>query len=417
MKNFTLEYRTNGEAVDLAGARPSIDWKGNKNMEFLLLEVGKLNIDWRDSAEKWLKGNSHLNHVPFGTRVTKLYYDFQYTTHDKSVRFAEINHCDMPDALARKMADFDKNNETIIGMWITLYATLLHPDGEEETLLIKPAESIKYEYIKLMKYYENGELIDRTPTAKSSEDKKPRGKSYPGSENIAKLINKAIRNQDWKDPYSLPLQNPEWPLRPNELATLYNLAVGDITLTIYLGQRGKPPVEEYMVLDAKDFPKKLKEKLLADDQEGLLKEIASMKIVANMTIDGEPLQMERIHTLPDEDEEAWYPPVPLKWNICSLCINWRADHYTDSEKCIYARPRTEASKKYPNIVKGKPMYLRNLTGTELFPDPIVLDYNNDELSFQYGECQYTIKPGEPFISDEKGMNYTTFVLTVTLKME
>lgn len=111
-----------------------------------------------------------------------------------------------------------------------------------------------------------------------------------------------------------------------------------------------------------------------------------------------------------------HPPVPLKWNICSLCINWRADHYTDSEKCIYARPRTEASKEYPNIVKGKPLALKNVTGRELFPDPIVLDYNNDELTFQYGECQYTITPTEPFHSDEKGMNYTTFVLSISLKL-
>lgn len=237
---------------------------------------------------------------------------------------------------------------------------------------------------------------------------------WTGSRHIGELLEKACKQQVWKDTYIV--QNREWPLNPSELSSLYQRVVRDIVLTVSLGHRGKPPVEKYMTLDAGDFPQKLEEKLLADDKEGKLDDIASMQIVAEMNIDGEPCVMNRTHKLDDEDDSAWYPPVPLKWNVCSLCIHWRADHYTNEDIRRYARPCTEASNTHPNIVKGKPLSLGNLTGAELFPNPIVLDYDNDKLTFQYGKCQYTITPTEPFESDEKGMNYTTFVLTISLKL-
>ena len=407
MANIIREYRTTPATFDLANAHPFVDWKGSKNLELCVQMIREADIDWLSLPEEELE---KLVMLPEGTRVTRLFYNVFISTYNPYFEpYAEYDHCDFPDAMARQMAD-DANRGVVTGLFIQVCAAFIYPNGYEDKCYVMAGKTFK-----TGRHYLGDKLIitDKQKRGPSPRKGKP---YYEGSANIGKLLNKAIRNQDWKDPYSLPLQNPEWPLKPNELTTLYNIAVGDITLTIFLGQRGKPPEEEYMTLDAKDFPKKLKEKLLADDREGKLKETASMKIIANMTIDGEPLKMERIHTLPDEDEEAWYPPVPLKWNICSLCIHWRADHYTNSEKCIYARPRTKASKEHPNIVKGKPMVLKNLTGEELFPDPIVLDYNNDELTFQYGECQYTITPTEPFLSDEKGMNYTSFVLSISLKL-
>lgn len=131
-------------------------------------------------------------------------------------------------------------------------------------------------------------------------------KRYPGSPNIAKLVNKAIQNQDWKKTECLPLS--DYPLRPNERDTLHKLAVGDTTLTVFLGKRGNPPTEKYITLDAKEFPKKLISKLLDDDHDGKLNDVASMRIEADVDIDGEPVKMTLIHTLPDEDERKWYLP-------------------------------------------------------------------------------------------------------------
>ncbi|MCR5193465.1 MAG: hypothetical protein K6D59_09190 [Bacteroidales bacterium] len=410
MEKIIREYRTTPASFDLTGAHPGVDWKGNKNMELCLQTVMESDIDWLALPEEEL---AKLVKLPEGTRVTRLFYKAFLSTYNPYLEeFGDYDHCDFPDAMARQMADYENMHGVISGVFIQVCAAFIYPNGYEDDCYVMAGKTFRPG-----RHYVNDKLII-TDKPKQERGPSPRqGKPYyEGSPNIGKLLNKAIHNQDWKNPYSLPLQNPDWPLRPNELTTLYDIAVGDITLTIFLGQRGKPPVEKFMVLDSKAFPKKLKEKLLADDLEGKLNDIASMKIVADMTIDGEPLRMERIHVLPEEDEGAWYPPVPLKWNTCNLSILWRADHYTNSDNRIYARPCTEASKEHPNIVKGKPMVLRNLTGGELFPDPIVLDYNNDGLTFQYGKCQYTITPDEPFLSDEKGMNYTSFVLSIYLKL-
>ena len=237
---------------------------------------------------------------------------------------------------------------------------------------------------------------------------------WTGSRHIGELLEKACKQQDWKDPYIV--QNREWPLNPSELNSLYKRAVRNIVLTVSLGHRGKPPVEKYITLDADDFPQKLEEKLLADDREGKLDDIASMCIVADMLIDGEPHIMNFTHKLDDEDESAWYPPVPLKWNICRVCIDWCADRYSNCVERIFAKPGTEASNQYPNIVKDRPLFLRGLTGGDMFPDPVVIDYDIDGLTFQYGKCQYTVTPDERFHSDPSGRDYTTFWLTISLEL-
>ena len=415
MKNVKLEYRTTAQPADLGGARPGIDWKGDKNLELLLSNIQQINIDWQADAEKALKDNTHLSFLPFGTRVTKLFYNFQYTTPKEAKKVADVDHCDMPDMLARKLADFDGKEEAILGMWISRYATVVHPDGEEETFELG---RIPNDYIKLLNYYKNGELVSREPQKKETQKSKPRGKRYPGSENIAKLVNKAIQNQAWHDPHSLPLQNPDWPLRPNELSTLYNLAVGDTTLDIYLGHRGKPPVNHYMTLDAKEFPKKLIAQLLSDDHDGNLDDIASMKIQADVKIDGESVLMNIIHKLPSEDEDTWYPK---RWNILVVTIDWQADSHCGSASKVFARQYTDAINRHAVIMSGRPLFISSNemkeAGSHLFPDIEVLSYLNDGVTIRYGNSQYDVKLDKPFLSDKKSENHTTFQMSIKVELE
>lgn len=401
MKRFIHKYNTTAAAIDLTGAHPDNDWKGGRNLEWCTKMVYESDIDWQELPCDKLEECVGL---PEDAVVKSLSYKvYIHTLSPYLEEYGTYNHCDFPAAMARQMADDEDINKVVTGIKVDLCAVFDFPKGSKDC-----EYNLWNKTFKLKQYM----LVDSIITPDQPEENPT--KPYNGSPHIAYLLDQAIAHQDWKDPSCLPLS--EYPLQPTELSSLYKRAVGDITLTVYLGQRGNPPDEKYITLSDNEFPAKLIDKLLEDDNSHRLDDIASMKIEAMMTIYDEPLTMERTHILNDEDKNEWYPQKPLEWDICKVSVNWRADRHYDSDERIFARPGTSASQHYPNLVAGHPMSLNNLTGSDLFPNPIFLNYGPESITFSYGKEQYTVTTEKAFQSDDTGRDYTTFWLSIKLEL-
>lgn len=402
-KLYVSDFRTDPATVDLHGAQPDIDWQGNRNLERVVRMVREQEVDWCAKAIEELDKHTAL---PKGTKVKRLYYYVLLSTYNPYLEpFAEIDHCDFPDMLARKMADYENRNATITGITIKTCATLEYPGGK-----VDKCYELGSQNLKLNEWECGGTLI----TPDKEEEEKPY--EYRGSRNIAYLLDKAIEDKKWEDPYALPLS--EYPLRPTELTSLYDRAVREIKLSVFLSRRGEKSEEVYMTLDAEDFPSKLGEKLLADDKEGQLGEIAKMNIRVSMKIDGESFEMDLPYELPDGFGDNW---KPYSWDLCVVEIDWQADQYLGTASKAFARPDTPAAKKYPTFRELVPLRIKSSemkgAAVDLFPSITVVYYSDTEMIIEYGEMKYTITPEKAFKSDEKGRDYATFQLTVRLSLD
>lgn len=129
-----LEYRTTPTPIDLTGARPGVDWKGSKDFEQCIQSLYDSGIDWKTQPEKEL---AKLVGTPDGTRITRLYYKVFLETGDSNqYEYAQYDHCDFPEAMARQMADDDSGKE-IEGLFIQMCEDSIYPNGYEDCYVME----------------------------------------------------------------------------------------------------------------------------------------------------------------------------------------------------------------------------------------------------------------------------------------
>lgn len=203
---------------------------------------------------------------------------------------------------------------------------------------------------------------------------------------------------DWKKQHGMKFK--EWTLVPDE--TIVSRIYFQVFIYDKLGQ-----AHQYGTYESYDFPDAIARQM-ADDK--------------SWSIDGTNLFIQLCCSLiyPNGSSDDCYVMAGIslldpKWNVCEVGINWRADHNIDCNTRRFARPWTDACNNYPELAAGKPLSINGLTGCEIFSDPIVVDYNDEGLTFRYGSDEHTIKVGQPFKSNDTGKNYTTFNMTISLK--
>jgi|GEM_PF-3248189 len=385
MNNIIREYRTTPISIDLSGAHPCSDWKGDKRLGQCLQMLLDADIDWQAQPEKRLE---ELKNLPEGTRVTRLYYKvFIYTSSLFSSEFADFDHCDFPNALTRQMADCDNTDTPAMGLFIQTCASFIYPNGNENDCYVMNGNTF------MLNNYLAGHP------------------SYAGSPHIALLLLMTKEKQEWNDPTNFDLSDGH-PLNLSEQASLFDRSHICTQLTISLGRNYQKPTSQYCHIDAKDFPQKLIDRLAEDDAKNLLDNVTSIEIDATIKTAERTFQRTYTFSLP-----ADYPP---KWDVCKVDFDWQADHNMYGESKCYARPGTFAAFKYPNIYSLHPIRIDDMPvpseGARLFGIPKIIWYDDNSMTIRYDERNITLRPEEPFKAS-KGLDYTTFTLTIRLEID
>ncbi|MBP5190004.1 MAG: hypothetical protein J6031_03695 [Bacteroidales bacterium] len=388
MEKIIREYRTTPAEIDLTGAQPGIDWKGDKRLEMCLKMLQEADIDWQSMPEaniaKWVM-------APEGTRVTRLFYKvyiYQFDE-DRPTLFAEFEHCDFPNALFRQMADYKNDAMTARGMFVQACASSVYPNGcvNDCSQLSDSGKTF------MLNSYMTGHP------------------SYPGSPHIALLLLMAKEKEEWNEPANFDLSDG-YPLNRTEQATLFHSSHLDTRLTISLGRNYQKATGIYCDIDAREFPEKLIEHLKDDDAKGLLNDVTSIQIDAAVKTSIHTFQRTYTYSLPDD-----YPP---KWDVCKVDFDWRADHNSYGDSKCYARPGTFAAFKHPVIYSLHPIRIDDMDvpsrGAGLFGIPQILYYDSDSMTISYGDRKVTITPDKPFTATE-GIDYATFDLSIRLAID
>ena len=235
--------------------------------------------------------------------------------------------------------------------------------------------------------------------------------SYPGSPHIALLLLMAKEKEEWNNPSNFDL-NDGYPLNLTEQASLFRGSHIDTRLAISLGRNRQKATSVYCTIDAKDFPQQLIEQLAADDAKGLLKDVTSIEIDATIETSIRTFQRSYTYSLTDD-----YPP---KWDVCMVSLKWQADHNMFGESMCLARPGTFAAFKHPEIYEFHPIRIDDMPvperGACLFGIPKILWYDGESMTISYKERNITITPEKSF-EDSKGIDYATFYLTISLRID
>ena len=385
MKNIIREYRTTPAVIDMSGARPGSDWKGDNRLGQCIQMLLDANIDWQAQPEKRLET---LKMLPDGTRITRLYYKvFTYTNYPVPSEFADYDHCDFPNALARQMADCGQMGAPIKGLLVQTCTSFLYPNGNMNECYVMNGNTF------MLNNYLTGHP------------------SYAGSPHIALLLLMAKEKQEWNDPTNFDLSDGH-PLNLSEQASLFDRSHICTQLAISLGRNYRKPTSQYCHIDAKDFPQQLIDRLAEDDAKNLLGDVTSIEIDAAIKTAERTFQRTYTFSLP-----ADYPP---KWDVCKVDLDWRADHNMFGESKCYARPGTFAAFKYPNIYSLHPIRIDDMPvpskGARLFGIPEIIWYDDNSMTIRYDERNITLRPEEPFKAS-KGLDYTTFTLTIRLEID
>lgn len=110
------------------------------------------------------------------------------------------------------------------------------------------------------------------------------------------------------------------------------------------------------------------------------------------------------------------------WTKAQLCVCWQADrhhecHTIEFERATKENPHPEYPVEKDKLLSKSRLPMSGVWGG-LYDRIEVKDFDDHSLTFQYGEKEYTITPEDGwFHFDEKGMNYTTFWLSLLLKAE
>ena len=385
MTKFIREYSTIPGKIDLTGAHPGIDWKGDKRLELCIKMLQESGIDWQALPEARV---AKFVNMPEGTRITRLFYRvFIYTVDPIPKFFASFDHCDFPDAMIRQMADYNPARNNISGLFVQACCSIVYPNGNENECYEMTGK--KFE----LSNYQTGHPF------------------YPGSPHIALLLLMAQEKKEWNNPSNFDLSDG-YPLNLTEQASLFRNSHNGTQLAISLGRNRQKATSVYCTIDAKDFPQMLADRLADDDAKGLLKDVTSIEIYATIETSIHTFQRSYTFSLP-----ADYPP---KWDVCKVSLFWQADHNKFGESMCYARPGTFAAFKYPTIYSFHPIRIDDMPvpkrGASLFGIPEILWYDGDSMTIEYGKRNITITPEKPF-NDTKGIDYATFYLTISLQID
>ena len=111
-----------------------------------------------------------------------------------------------------------------------------------------------------------------------------------------------------------------------------------------------------------------------------------------------------------------------KWGKAVLSISWQADRHCEQHSIEFQRPTAgNPSPEYP-VVAGKLLSRSRLPMSdrwgELYAPIMVETFDEHSMTISYGSQQYILKPADgPFSFGEKGMDYTSFSLVLSLKAE
>ena len=110
------------------------------------------------------------------------------------------------------------------------------------------------------------------------------------------------------------------------------------------------------------------------------------------------------------------------WTKALLSVDWRADRHSECHTIEFERPTKENPRPDYPVEEGKVLSKSRLPMSGewggLYDRIVVKNFDEHSLTFQYGEKEYTITPEDGwFHFGETGMSYTTFWLSLRLKME
>lgn len=108
------------------------------------------------------------------------------------------------------------------------------------------------------------------------------------------------------------------------------------------------------------------------------------------------------------------------WNVAVLNIDWQADRHDESHSIEFERPTADNPHPEHPVEAGQMLSVQRLPMSSswghLFANIIVKAFDEQSLTIQYGDSEYTLRAGEPWKKlGEGGMDYTSFWLFVGLK--
>ena len=110
------------------------------------------------------------------------------------------------------------------------------------------------------------------------------------------------------------------------------------------------------------------------------------------------------------------------WSKVVLSIGWRADRHSEYHSIEFQRPTADNPSPQHPVVTGEVLSKSRLPMSdrwgELYAPIEVEAFDEYSLTIRYGTQQYAITPADgAFSFGEKGMDYTSFTLHLTLKTE
>lgn len=110
------------------------------------------------------------------------------------------------------------------------------------------------------------------------------------------------------------------------------------------------------------------------------------------------------------------------WSKVVLSVGWQADRHSEHHSIEFQRPTADNPSPQHPVVAGEVLSKSRLPMSDrwggLYAPIEVEAFDEYSLTIRYGSQQYVIKPADgTFFFGEKGMDYTSFTLHLTLKTE
>ena len=110
------------------------------------------------------------------------------------------------------------------------------------------------------------------------------------------------------------------------------------------------------------------------------------------------------------------------WSKAVLSVGWQADHHSEHHSIEFQRPTADYPSPQHPVVVGEVLSKSRLPMSDrwggLYAPIEVEAFDECSLTIRYGTQQYVVRPEDgAFSFGEKGMDYTSFTLHLTLKTE